>query len=192
MNRRGSVFAFATMLLMLLALAGCGGGKSATAAGGVATGVGGAISTAGAAASQTTGAVGSAVSSTSPAGSSAASAVSSTRPAGSSAASAVSSTSATGSSAASASGSGTTINVVAKDFAFALDKSSVPAGNVSFVMRNDGPSPHNIQINNKTSDTVNAGVTTTLTVNLPAGTYTYVCTVPGHEQLGMKGTLKVT
>ena len=24
------------------------------------------------------------------------------------------------------------------------------------------------------------------------GTYTYVCTVPGHEQAGMRGTLKVT
>ncbi len=29
----------------------------------------------------------------------------------------------------------------------------------------------------------------TLSVNVPAGTYTYICTVAGHYQAGMKGTL---
>lgn len=29
----------------------------------------------------------------------------------------------------------------------------------------------------------------TVSVNVPAGSYTYICTIPGHYQAGMKGTL---
>ena len=36
-----------------------------------------------------------------------------------------------------------------------------------------------------------SGGTKTLSLNLPAGTYTFYCSVPGHEQAGMKGTLTV-
>ena len=35
------------------------------------------------------------------------------------------------------------------------------------------------------------GKTSTVTVTLKKGTYTYYCPVPGHEQAGMKGTLTV-
>ena len=35
------------------------------------------------------------------------------------------------------------------------------------------------------------GNTSTLTVNLKQGTYTYYCPVPGHRQAGMVGTLTV-
>jgi len=35
------------------------------------------------------------------------------------------------------------------------------------------------------------GKTSTVTVTLNKGTYTYYCPVPGHEQAGMKGTLTV-
>jgi uncharacterized cupredoxin-like copper-binding protein len=38
---------------------------------------------------------------------------------------------------------------------------------------------------------INAGASESVTVNLPAGTYTYLCTFPGHYQAGMKGTLTV-
>ena len=31
-----------------------------------------------------------------------------------------------------------------------------------------------------------------LTVTLTAGTYTFECTVPGHAEAGMKGTLTVS
>jgi uncharacterized cupredoxin-like copper-binding protein len=38
---------------------------------------------------------------------------------------------------------------------------------------------------------INAGASESISVNLPAGTYTYLCTFPGHYQSGMKGTLTV-
>ena len=38
---------------------------------------------------------------------------------------------------------------------------------------------------------INAGASESVTVNLPAGTYTYLCSFPGHYQAGMKGTLTV-
>ena len=37
----------------------------------------------------------------------------------------------------------------------------------------------------------NAGASDTVTVKLEPGTYSYICTFPGHYQLGMKGTLTV-
>ena len=36
-----------------------------------------------------------------------------------------------------------------------------------------------------------SGDTETLTLNLPAGTYTFYCNVPGHRAAGMEGTLTV-
>jgi uncharacterized cupredoxin-like copper-binding protein len=36
---------------------------------------------------------------------------------------------------------------------------------------------------------VAGGGSENVTVNVPAGSYTYICTIPGHYQAGMKGTL---
>jgi uncharacterized cupredoxin-like copper-binding protein len=36
---------------------------------------------------------------------------------------------------------------------------------------------------------VAGGASEAVSVNVPAGSYTYLCTVPGHYQAGMKGTL---
>ncbi len=87
------------------------------------------------------------------------------------------------------------INVQGKDFAFTLDKSTVPAGNVRFVHRNMGPSPHNFSVRgnglSREGQIINAGQTDNLDVMLRAGTYTYICTIAGHEQLGMKGEFTV-
>ncbi|MDQ2786926.1 MAG: molybdopterin-dependent oxidoreductase, partial [Chloroflexota bacterium] len=94
---------------------------------------------------------------------------------------------------ASATTGGNTVNVVEKDFAIALDKSSVSAGSITFAIKNDGPSPHNLAFPdlNKVSETLDAGKTSTLTLDLKPGTYTYICNIPGHDLLGMKGTLTV-
>jgi uncharacterized cupredoxin-like copper-binding protein len=90
-------------------------------------------------------------------------------------------------------GASTTINTTEKDFAIALDNASVPAGSVTFKISNQGASPHNISIKelNKVSDTFDAGKGGNFTVDLPAGTYTVVCNIPGHEQLGMHVMLTV-
>ncbi len=112
------------------------------------------------------------------------------------AASASSPTKAAASSAASSAsggGAGATINATEKDFAIALDNSSVAAGSVTFKIKNDGPSPHNISIKelNMTSDTFDPGKGGDFKVDLKAGTYTVICAVPGHEQLGMHTMLTV-
>jgi plastocyanin len=85
------------------------------------------------------------------------------------------------------------INVVEKDFAIAMDKTTIKAGSITINVKNNGPSPHNISIKelNKVSDNIDGGKTGTLAVDLTPGTYTVICAIPGHEQLGMKMTLTV-
>jgi len=88
---------------------------------------------------------------------------------------------------------GTMVNVIEKDFSFALDMSTVPAGTVTFNIVNQGGTPHNIEFTsiNKVSETINGGQTTKFTVDFKPGSYPYICNIPGHLQLGMKGTLTV-
>lgn len=80
-----------------------------------------------------------------------------------------------------------------KDFAIEVDKSSVKSGMVVLYIKNAGPSPHNVQISGngvmQVSKTINMGETDQVMVSLPPGMYTFICNVPGHEQLGMKGAL---
>jgi len=97
--------------------------------------------------------------------------------------------------AGGAGGGAATVNVVAKDFRFSLDKAEVPAGTTTFVLKNTGPSPHDLRITGNGVDqktaTINQGATASLTVDLTPGTYAIGCTVPGHDLLGMKGTVTV-
>jgi len=97
------------------------------------------------------------------------------------------------SAAPQAGGTGTTVNVIEKDFAFAFDRSTVPPGTVTFAITNQGASPHNLDFTsiNKVSDTIGTGQTTRFTVDFQPGTYPFICNIPGHAQLGMKGTLTV-
>jgi uncharacterized cupredoxin-like copper-binding protein len=88
-----------------------------------------------------------------------------------------------------------TVTVVTGDFSFSVDATEVPAGTVSFIVKNNGNIPHDFSISGngveqKTS-MIDPGKTAVLEVDLKPGTYTYICTVPGHEMLGMKGTLTV-
>ncbi|MCA1666827.1 MAG: c-type cytochrome, partial [Thermomicrobia bacterium] len=95
-----------------------------------------------------------------------------------------------------------TVNADEKEYAISLSSSTVKAGTVTFNIKNSGSTPHNLGIvkNNgaskaqgltnpsdliKDSETIDSGKTTTLTVDLQPGTYSVVCTVPGHIQLGM-------
>jgi len=71
---------------------------------------------------------------------------------------------------------------------------SAKAGQVTVTLQNSSPVSHDVSISgngvDKTSDLVSGG-SGSVTANLKPGTYTYFCTVPGHEQAGMKGTLTV-
>ena len=91
---------------------------------------------------------------------------------------------------------GATINVVAKDFSFALVASKAEAGAITFVVQNNGSTQHDFAIRGngveKKTATIKPGETARLTVDVEPGNYTYICTIPGHEQLGMNGTFTVT
>ena len=95
-------------------------------------------------------------------------------------------------------GATTTKSIQAKDpLVYSVKTLSVPAGKVTINMVNKGSIPHDIAIKGKgiktvKGKTVSKGGTSTVTATLKKGTYTFYCTVPGHEQAGMKGTLKVT
>lgn len=97
--------------------------------------------------------------------------------------------------AASVASGGNVVMVQLKDFMITLDKSTVSAGMMTFNVKNNGPSPHNfnVKINGeeKGIPTIDPGTTMTLTLDLKPGTYDYRCTIPGHDLLGMKGTLTV-
>ena len=127
--------------------------------------------------------------------------------AGGSTAAATSSSAGTGTSAATSSlsaaagGASTNLAIAADPSgSFAYDKKtlSAKAGKVTITMTNMAPVGHNITIQKGTSGSVLGatptfqGGTKSVSLNLKAGTYTFYCSVPGHEQAGMKGTLTVT
>jgi plastocyanin len=88
---------------------------------------------------------------------------------------------------------GTAVTVTGTEFKFALSKTSVPHGAVTFTFVNKGALGHDFSIDGKKTAVINKGKTATLTVTFAkAGSYPYSCTVPGHAAAGMKGTLKVT
>jgi plastocyanin len=78
--------------------------------------------------------------------------------------------------------------------AYQYTKANAPAGKVTFDMPNKSSISHNIALKNVSGAAgkiVPQGGTSTFTATLKAGTYTFFCEVPGHEQAGMKGTLTV-
>jgi uncharacterized cupredoxin-like copper-binding protein len=87
----------------------------------------------------------------------------------------------------------TTVTVRETEFRFALSKTTVPRGTVTFRIKNAGHLNHDFKINGRKSRMLGPGQSTTLTVTFThAGRYQYICTVPGHAQAGMKGTLRVS
>jgi uncharacterized cupredoxin-like copper-binding protein len=81
-------------------------------------------------------------------------------------------------------------------FLVSLDASQAEAGTITFVVQNNSSMPHDFALEGngveQKTPMINSGESATLTVDLEPGTYTYVCTIPGHEQLGMSGTFTVT
>lgn len=116
-----------------------------------------------------------------------------------------------------ASQSSTTVQVVEENYAILMSRSSVPAGQVQFDLKNEGPDQHefvifktdlapdnlpvqNGQVNENASsltkieeqDQYPSGDTRTLTVNLDPGHYVIICNLVGHYQQGMYYELTVT
>ena len=74
---------------------------------------------------------------------------------------------------------------------------SAPAGRVKLVLNNKASIRHSIAISGRSITTkkgrvVGKGGTSTVTITLAAGRYTYFCHVEGHAKSGMKGTLTVS
>jgi uncharacterized cupredoxin-like copper-binding protein len=85
------------------------------------------------------------------------------------------------------------VSVTGKEYKFTLSKKTVRHGSVTFKFKNAGKLTHDFKIAGKKTKTILKGKSAApLTVKLKKGTYKYVCTIPGHADKGMKGTLRVT
>jgi len=96
-------------------------------------------------------------------------------------------------------GSGQVLNLAADPSGqLAYDKTelSAKAGKVTLDFTNESPIGHNVVIEDSSgkeiasTDTI-TGQSTTAEFKIKPGTYTFYCSIPGHEQAGMKGTLTV-
>lgn len=70
------------------------------------------------------------------------------------------------------------------------------AGETTIDFKNPSPSPHNVAIRKGGGDPlvetdVVSSKSVSTKVELDPGTYEFYCSVPGHEEAGMKGTLTV-
>ena len=69
------------------------------------------------------------------------------------------------------------------------------AGQVTITMTNPSSASHNVSIEGKgvheEGETVGQGATSTVRAELRPGEYDFYCSVPGHRQGGMEGTLTV-
>jgi plastocyanin len=73
---------------------------------------------------------------------------------------------------------------------------SAKAGKVTIAFTNRAPLEHNLTVASAAGAVVGAtptfqGGAKSVTVSLTPGTYKFYCTVPGHRQAGMEGTLVV-
>jgi len=76
--------------------------------------------------------------------------------------------------------------------AFSASTATAPPGKLELVMENPSPIQHNIAIEGGgEGDVVGNGGTSRVDANLKPGKYTFLCTVPGHADGGMKGDLVV-
>jgi plastocyanin len=76
--------------------------------------------------------------------------------------------------------------------AFQTKQASAPAGKLTVEMPNKSGTPHDIVIDAKGKGQIvqNGGVSK-FSATFGPGKYTYYCSVPGHRQAGMQGTLTV-
>jgi plastocyanin len=82
------------------------------------------------------------------------------------------------------------------DLAYDQTDVNATAGNVTINFDNQQSMDHDVKIEDSAGQELGgtelvASGTATATVNLQPGTYTFFCSVPGHREAGMEGTLAV-
>jgi len=87
-----------------------------------------------------------------------------------------------------------TLQVDASEFAFDPDELSASADSVTAIrVTNVGSIEHDLRIDEADLTIVTArSETAEGTFSLPAGTYTFYCSIPGHREAGMEGALTVS
>ncbi len=95
---------------------------------------------------------------------------------------------------ASAKPAATKVPVAETEFKIMLGSTDLKAGEITFEVKNDGKIPHDLAIKETGDKTklIPAGGSAELKVTLKAGKYKLYCSVPGHEEAGMKLSVTVT
>jgi plastocyanin len=95
-------------------------------------------------------------------------------------------------------GGGSTLKIetASSGLAYASDSATAKAGKVTVDFTNGQPIPHDVAIESAEGEVIGQTETTaegsdSTEVELEPGTYTFFCTVPGHRDAGMEGTLTV-
>lgn len=87
----------------------------------------------------------------------------------------------------------TTVQVGMFEYGFNLSQSTLPSGQATFVITNNGNEVHNFSVSGvKAGQLLNPGQSETYTVGLPAARFSIVCDVPFHIDRGMSGSITVT
>ncbi len=98
---------------------------------------------------------------------------------------------------ASSSGAASGTEIIVKDFALEPKDVTVATTTVTLAVTNEGPTLHNIAIRDEsgkelsTTRNLDEGESETITSDIAPGSYILFCSLPGHESLGIKGTLTV-
>lgn len=82
------------------------------------------------------------------------------------------------------------------DLAYTEESATSEAGKVTVKFNNPAPIPHDVAIEDEGGKTIAKTAVISededsTTVNLKPGEYTFYCSVPGHREAGMEGTLTV-
>ncbi|HSI98385.1 MAG TPA: plastocyanin/azurin family copper-binding protein [Gaiellaceae bacterium] len=80
--------------------------------------------------------------------------------------------------------------------ALAFDRTTLeaPTGTITIELANESSLAHNVAVEGQgvyEESPIVTGEPTSLTVELAPGSYTFLCSVPGHQEGGMEGTLTV-
>jgi plastocyanin len=88
------------------------------------------------------------------------------------------------------------IEAAPSGLAYSSDTATAKAGKVTVDFTNPQPLTHDVAIEDSSGKTIGetelvAENSSSAVVDLKPGTYTFYCTVPGHREAGMEGTLTV-